>query len=777
LAVSLLELVGKVPTSTIESTFKRLALESGVEINAGVPVTSLDQLESEFPTAKYIIGADGRRSVVREERFDNALCQDYSVMKIAFCKYEVSGDTEALGWLEYIKLSQANDNVKHSIKEIVGRKKDGVTAVTLQIFVGNEEFEALGSFTAKSPASIDDLHRVSPVLGASMQAWIKQRVESHAEEIIDRPRINRVPLDVYQAASVVRRGGGCTTPHDDGRMFALVGDAAFGVPFFRALNDGLLCATALSNAIAEDYAEDEDGSMRDLIDDYGRFFKKMARRERAMIHGKGLAIRAGVASKNAKRTLIHSKGQFWKGVVASVTPTFPGPRSNPGRSETYESYESYAAREEATSSRRDKKEPQRRCMDCGRGSETEGCVHQGKWHSSFGDCGPTCAWGLGPGRIGEMHFDCCYTSKKFCPKGKHRLLEVMAPEDRSNHRLHEVMALEENSESSLIERITTAMREQEASVAQEHSEEEQENEEPWRGEMFTADSRIPTHDFYERYFGHDPVFLGMLHERFRSNGKSIIWLAGDSTLDNKYWLGWERVTAVNGYEDVFDDPLAARADVSHWVNQELVDRGASDWASICCAREEHTLSKGMNEQDRFVQQHIQANDILVCCIGGNDIALAPSPTTIAKMLWLTQFAKKENIINGSAGGLSHFFDIFGAQTQAYIEQLVARTRPRAVVVCMLYYLDENPDPDAWANGVLNLLGYNSDPSILQSLIQGCFLNGTLNIRIEGTLVIPVPLFKHMNGKDTRDYAERVEPSSRGGHKMAAAVTEALMRVL
>jgi hypothetical protein len=38
------------------------------------------------------------------------------------------------------------------------------------------------------------------------------------------------------------------------RRWVLVGDAAFGLPFFRALNDGLLCVTELTRCIAMDYA-------------------------------------------------------------------------------------------------------------------------------------------------------------------------------------------------------------------------------------------------------------------------------------------------------------------------------------------------------------------------------------------------------------------------------------------------------------------------------------------------------------------------------------------
>jgi hypothetical protein len=40
------------------------------------------------------------------------------------------------------------------------------------------------------------------------------------------------------------------------------------------------------------------------------------------------------------------------------------------------------------------------------------------------------------------------------------------------------------------------------------------------------------------------------------------------------------------------------------------------------------------------------------------------------------------------------------------------------------------------------------------------------IKIQGCEVIPVPLFNVLNGKNTQDYAYRVEPSAQGGRKMA-----------
>lgn len=38
----------------------------------------------------------------------------------------------------------------------------------------------------------------------------------------------------------------------------------------------------------------------------------------------------------------------------------------------------------------------------------------------------------------------------------------------------------------------------------------------------------------------------------------------------------------------------------------------------------------------------------------------------------------------------------------------------------------------------------------------------------------MPLFEILDGKDTHDYVERVEPSPAGGHKMANAILSELL---
>lgn len=64
--------------------------------------------------------------------------------------------------------------------------------------------------------------------------------------------------------------------------------------------------------------------------------------------------------------------------------------------------------------------------------------------------------------------------------------------------------------------------------------------------------------------------------------------------------------------------------------------------------------------------------------------------------------------------------------------------------------------------------YNVNPGKLQCAIRQIFRHATSRIRIPGTEVVPIPLFEVLDAKDPGDYEQRVEPSARGGRKMAAS---------
>jgi len=301
-----------------------------------------------------------------------------------------------------------------------------------------------------------------------------------------------------------------------------------------------------------------------------------------------------------------------------------------------------------------------------------------------------------------------------------------------------------------------------------------------RSELPTMTSKqLSSSAFYSEYHGHTIEHLDALHEHL-PEGRGVVYLVGDSTLDNKYWLGRATHTATNGYERILTPPKAV-PDVAHHLNAELVRRGRGDkLVCINTAIEESTLGLRHNgkllPQDAWVRSHIAEPDVLIVSCGGNDIALRPTVMTGLSMA--TLLAMPKGLIACGpwmAPGLAHFTSLFRDATRRYVESLIGVHKPRVVVVCMLYYLDVQPG-GSWADNVLRLLGYDKDPEKLQICMRKIFEYATTQIKIDGVQVVPVPLYEALDGTISADYAQRVEPSAQGGLKMANLILDRLLPV-
>jgi len=207
------------------------------------------------------------------------------------------------------------------------------------------------------------------------------------------------------------------------------------------------------------------------------------------------------------------------------------------------------------------------------------------------------------------------------------------------------------------------------------------------------------------------------------------------------------------------------------------------------------------DQDQFIRDNITEEDYLVVSIGGNDIALAPLCCTIcnlAALVWCTPQCCIENYscacppnlqldggccccglpgcISGTFCGwplgLGYIVDLFKNRVQTYTKNLVSKRKPKKVIICMIYFLDE-ATTGSWADGALGCMQYNSNPGKVQAAIRRTFELATQRIRIPGTEVVGFPLFEVLDGKNTDDYCQRVEPSPQGGQKMGAALADAV----
>jgi hypothetical protein len=264
---------------------------------------------------------------------------------------------------------------------------------------------------------------------------------------------------------------------------------------------------------------------------------------------------------------------------------------------------------------------------------------------------------------------------------------------------------------------------------------------------------ISSSSFYGEYHGHLIPHLREVHDVLRTRNKTLIFLAGDSSLDNKHWFH-DSAPAVNGYEHILDPPKS-RADIAYWMNFELQKRGFRDnVATINCAVEESALSDRLCgrllPQDAFIRDYITENDVLVVSVGGNDIALKPSPCTICNILSLVCCSTTSCLKHCSCGtalpcddcsngcccscfsnllgfpcGFGYFVHLFRSRVESFLHKLLQthsaqhRKKPKLVVVCMIYYLDMQPG-NSWAEPALRGLQYNSNPDKLKTIISRIF---------------------------------------------------------
>ncbi|EFC38441.1 predicted protein [Naegleria gruberi] len=239
----------KIRTNRIEQTLSNLCKELNIEIFKNFNVNDMKSIESMFPNARFIIGADGSHSTVRGAVCGGELEYTKHFHTLVEVKYEAIGQTKSLNTVMFgyptMKL------IGFIVFELIGKvNKEGNTPVTLQFFVDEELGNQIKNATFKNPLMFDkNRHELPDEVRNAVETWIairKKACDENAE--MSSIKITTTKLAAYASNTFVKcsKSGGPT--------YCLVGDAAFGMPFFRSLNNGMLCGTELAQAISLDFA-------------------------------------------------------------------------------------------------------------------------------------------------------------------------------------------------------------------------------------------------------------------------------------------------------------------------------------------------------------------------------------------------------------------------------------------------------------------------------------------------------------------------------------------
>ncbi len=293
-------------------------------------------------------------------------------------------------------------------------------------------------------------------------------------------------------------------------------------------------------------------------------------------------------------------------------------------------------------------------------------------------------------------------------------------------------------------------------------------------ECLRLSESINTFDFYSEYYGHPLDLITTVHKSLREQGKRIVWLLGDSSLDNKYWIGskipiFYQAPLCNGYENIFGlsgkkkQPFGV-SDICFWINHCL-NQKQSPFAAINCAVEASTLYDRCDTllgHDEFVQTHLQKDDTIIVSIGGNDIILNPSLRIIV-CLFLAIYVIPEYFHSTSLFKfifLSPLRTLFHDELKIYIDKICCHQKPCQIILCSYYYPCINGT--GWADKMLKLAGYEKYPKKIQNL----FNIVSNDILPNSSEITRIDLSTILSPEDETDYISRVEPSVTGGKKIS-----------
>lgn len=236
-----------------------------------------------------------------------------------------------------------------------------------------------------------------------------------------------------------------------------------------------------------------------------------------------------------------------------------------------------------------------------------------------------------------------------------------------------------------------------------------------------------------------------------------IWLVGDSTLDNKLMVDpFMLRPALNDFDLVLRPPIST-PDVEYFLNALIVESDRDMFALNCAVGTSNLAQrKGLSllPQDKFVRDHIHAEDVLVVSISGHDAALEKSWLALVAIL----FTSREKIANRPLDSrpIQTLVTQFGSKLRAYIEKLVSKTKPSLLVVCMIYFSEiKNHIPNRTKQHAVIRQVYK------HAVEENCVF--------KDITTAPLLLFNAIDGKESRRYKKNISPTQLGGEILSKAI--------
>lgn len=232
--------------NTMESQLLDFAKALGIQIYYE-NIRSPKDVLAKFPDLSILVGSDGARSEIRNYFVPEEKLERKDLIYLAEFKYKVTGRSKKLSPLKLFYLMLFD--IKHGIQESVHYSHaTNESTITLRVRINTREYQALKDrATFAKPILWSDSAAISLIpisLKPTFQMWVDLRSGDAGDTMIpDSAKINSINLTEYYSPKLHF--------NFEGKDVFLVGDAAFGVPFFRSINNGLKSGNVLASVIGE----------------------------------------------------------------------------------------------------------------------------------------------------------------------------------------------------------------------------------------------------------------------------------------------------------------------------------------------------------------------------------------------------------------------------------------------------------------------------------------------------------------------------------------------
>ncbi|MGM9454784.1 hypothetical protein ACTAZI_15780 [Legionella bozemanae] len=230
----------KVVISDLEKKLREYATSIGVKIQYQ-EVKDFNELQKQYPDTNYFVGSGGLRGIIHPQVFNNENQINEPLRYAVEVKYKATGATRPLN--KVTELPGVLAYTKHLVSEYVGHLKDGLTPISLRIFIDEPAYQAMKEATFKTPYTLSDKGKIPSALFKTINTYLQGRHHLAAETIEENSlKISTITLSLYASKDFCK--------NVDGKTIFQIGEEGFACPFYRSFNDNAACIPFFTKAMS-----------------------------------------------------------------------------------------------------------------------------------------------------------------------------------------------------------------------------------------------------------------------------------------------------------------------------------------------------------------------------------------------------------------------------------------------------------------------------------------------------------------------------------------------